>query len=196
MYLWLCSIHLESDSAIGEYCWRRRSEGRNKQTLRFAPVWQTFNLFKKKKRDRKRIGCCSCSYILNSKWAPQEIREHPHPNPPISLQVCVTPSGVMGVPRMTDKSPDIHPPLKCPDALTELSCCRVLGATEIEWRGLVRLCWALWRRYIGSWWLFLTAFMGELVYLLYMWQQIFNSIFLLTKSHNGWRSHWWERESN
>lgn len=27
--------------------------------------------------------------------------------------------------------------------------------------------------------------MGALVYLLYMWQQIFNSIFLSSKSHNG-----------
>lgn len=95
-------------------------------------------------------------------------------------------SGVMCEPGMTDKNPDIHPPLKCPDdALTELSCCWAPGATEIEWWGLVSLLGALWRRYIGSWWLSLTVVIGALVYLLYMWQQIFNSIFLSSKSHNG-----------
>lgn len=100
---------------------------------------------------------------------------------------CVSLFGVMCELRMTDRNPDFHPLLQCPDdTLTELFCCRVLGATEMECRGLVRLLGALWRGYTGGWWLFLTVVMGALDYLLHTWmrKQIFDSIFLSSKSHD------------
>lgn len=72
------------------------------------------------------------------------------------------------------------------DTHSEPSFRWVPGATEMEWRGLARLLAALWRRYNGGWWLFLTAVMGALVYLLHtcMWKQIFNSVLPSSKSRN------------
>lgn len=60
----------------------------------------------------------------------------------------------------------------------------------MEWRGLVRLLGALWRRYGKGWWLFLTVVMGAQVDLFHTWNQIFDSYFLSSKFHkkSRWRA--------
>jgi len=66
------------------------------------------------------------------------------------------------------KNPDTDPPPTCPDDAPNCLVTTSWGRPKIKWKGLVRLLGALPRRYIGSWWLFLTVVMGALVYVLYV----------------------------